>query len=62
MTVINHGHEPAEVTLDGDDWESGATIGSRTLGAQEVLFARMPAAGAGPEASAAPVLAHAPTA
>ena len=62
VTVINHGHEPADITLDGVDWESGAAVGSRTLGPQEVLFARMPVAGTGPEASADPVLAHAPTA
>ncbi|GLI26234.1 beta-galactosidase [Agromyces rhizosphaerae] len=40
VTVINHGSEPAVVALNGHDLESGEPIVMRTLGPQEVLFAR----------------------
>ena len=45
VTLINHGDQPVEVALDGTDVESGAPVGIRALGPQEVLFALVPVAG-----------------
>ena len=44
VTVINHGDEPVEITIEGTDAESGAALGRRVLEPQDVLFALSPVA------------------
>ena len=57
VTVINHGDEAVELTIEGTDAETGAPLGRRVLQPQGVLFALSPVAPAAGGGASEPALA-----